>query len=321
MRFIATLALGAIALSAMSTAQSADLLATSISINQIRATATYLATGTSEPVVQGGLVSSLSELPMWQGLETNQVAGMPFGDSAPLFVHANQPLATDGYVFDEALTRGRVLVEPGKVTLSQAIPGSEPIKEQMVRPANMGLGGLDQMVESHSVWMSLSQAPFTPYRMLVAPNSVLEIAVDVTLNHLADASTFSTDPLLSQAFGKTFTGVSASSTATFSVSLGQWQGGSSASISSQSAYAIDHIGQVTTSGDNRQGLHTLTARFENTSASNVLVDFDLSLQTSTSLRTTFDPALVASVPEPSTWALMLAGVAFAGLSARRRQAA
>lgn len=321
MRFIATLALGAIALSAMSTAQSAELLGTSISVNQIRATTTYLASGTSERVVQGGLVSSFSELPMWQGMESNQFAGMPFSDSAPVFVYANQPLATDGYVFDEALSRGRILVEPGRVTLSQSIPGSEPLKEQMAHPVNMGMGGLDQQVENHSAWLSLMQAPFTPYRLSVAPNSALEIAVDVTLTHLMDPSIFSTDPLLSQAFGQTVTGVSASSAATFSMSLGGQQAGSSASISSLGAYAINHLGQVTLSGGNQQGLHTLVARFENTTASDVLVDFDLSLETATSLRTTFDPALVNSVPEPATWALMLSGLALAGVSARRRQAA
>lgn len=321
MRFITTLGVGVIALSAVSAAQSADLLGTSVSISQIRATATYPASGHSQAVVQGGMVSSFSELPMWQGMESNQFAGMPFSDSAPVFVYANQPLATDGYVFDEALSRGRVLVEPGRVTLSQSIPGSEPLKEQMAHPVNMGMGGLDQKVENHSAWLSLMQAPFTPYRLWVAPNSVLEIAVDVTLTHLMDPAIFSTDPLLSQAFGQTVTGVSASSAATFSMSLGGQQAGSSASISSLGAYAIDHLGQVTLSGGNQQGLHTLVARFENTSASSVLVDFDLSFETATSLRTTFDPALVNSVPEPSTWALMLTGVAFAGLFARRRQTA
>ena len=320
MRAFAFFGVGVVALCALSDTHAAALLGASVTVNNFRASAIYLPTGSVQAMSENGRVSSFSELPMWQGLQAYQ-SGSPFSDSEVFSIYGNKVLATDGYTFDTSSHNAQVHVKPGTVTLSQSIPDTEAIKQRMSQPVNMGMGGLDRQIENHSTNLSLVQDTSSPVRFSVAANTAIVIAVDVTFNNLANASVFSSDAVLSQAFGKTVTGASGGTTGTFSMAFSGQQDDSSAFMSSISSYVVDHLGQVTTFGNDHQGTHTLYARFENKTSSNVLVDFQVNLSTQTSFYTSFDPALVNAVPEPATWALLLAGLASVGVFARRRQAA
>ncbi len=320
MRFIASFCVGVFALCAGSSSQAADLLGASVTASNFRGTTTHL--GITKPVPPLG---SEDIFGWWRGVHTYHNANETFGDNDLFHMQANWLLAAEGPTYSNSSQQGQAQVhdEPGSVTLKQVMPASESLKQTLARPDDTTLwgwnGARQQSLNTElTFWLFGSSSGMVFW---LDGNTTLDVAIDITLNNLADPSQFFTDSTLAPALGQTVTGVSGSTSAGFSMSFEGGQAGSSASLSSFSSYVIDHEGKVTTSGNNGQVTQTLYASFRNNSASAMPVYLDVTLLTSAELRTTFDPTLVGAVPEPGSVVLALAGMGLLGVFARRRQAA
>lgn len=141
---------------------------------------------------------------------------------------------------------------------------------------------------------------WTDYQL--TPNTALIIEGNLVQNVQIDALALTNDPALLDAL----TGVRAHSEITFSVD--------NFSSTVDTDYVVDDLGELTTTttfGASASKFWSIERR--NTSSARQWNSLYFNFAGKTTA--------VGVVPEPSTWALMLSGLALAGLSARRRQAA
>ena len=152
-------------------------------------------------------------------------------------------------------------------------------------------------------------SPFSQFRLTA--NTELIIEGSLTQSIQVDASAFANDPELNAAL----TGLRGHTEITFSAIGGSWNmAGTPFSNTVDLDYEIDDQGTLTT----RSTLGSSASKDWVFSVKNVSGSTERgALNFSFDAKTT----AVGVVPEPSTWALMLAGLGLAGVFARRRQAA
>lgn len=152
-------------------------------------------------------------------------------------------------------------------------------------------------------------SPFSQFRLTA--NTELIIEGSLTQSLQVDPLAFTNDPELSAALK----GLRGHSEITFSVSGGSWaMGFKTYSNTVDLDYEIDDLGGLTTSS-------VLGSSASKTWSSKVTNASSTTQSGTLNFRFDAKTTAVGVVPEPSTWALMLAGLGLMGMFARRRQAA
>ena len=146
-------------------------------------------------------------------------------------------------------------------------------------------------------------------QFVLSPNTALIIEGDASVIAQARASDFFANDTLNQGLGRGLQQAAGFATSSLVFSVG----GQTYSKTATSRYTINGLEGFTESASGASGTEAFSLTFSNATGGWVTSGFGAEFA--------LNSGVAVQVPEPTTWALVLSGLALAGLSARRRQAA